>query len=247
MPSVLAEVVGGVNQHTAWWDAVIHCAFGGRGDLCDYVLDNVAVAGSVGVGSWSKAAGVGADVSGAELASYTDQLWVCACPGVIEKVGAGFARHLPDLMAPRVDADDEVGVLLACPFHGGDDPIDLLVGADVVTGLASFDAADVDDVGAVVNALIDSAFGVIELEGGATVVEGVGGAVNDPHDQRPVAADPASAELEFEPHVPDPASSVDALAAHIGVGPPRNGPAPHLSRVGLWSGRHGQWLSKQRR
>ena len=65
------------------------------------------------------------------------------------------------------------------------DPVELL-GLGHLGPRSGLDAADVEDVGPVGHQLLGPGVELVELEGGALVVERVGRAVEDAHDQRPV-------------------------------------------------------------
>jgi hypothetical protein len=87
--------------------------------------------------------------------------------------------------APGVHAEQLLGVGAAQPFDERHHPGDLLVGADVLAG-PGLDAADVDDVAAVGDGLVRRGLGGVVAECRTAVEEGVRGAVDDRHDQRPI-------------------------------------------------------------
>ena len=70
------------------------------------------------------------------------------------------------------------------PATTGHDPVQLLGLGHLGPG-SGLDAADVEDVRPFGHQLLGPGVELVELERGALVVEGVGRAVEDPHDQAP--------------------------------------------------------------
>jgi hypothetical protein len=103
-----------------------------------------------------------------------------AAPGVVEQIGPGRGHGRAHLMTPRVDADDQIGMGGANCGHELDRPVELLGHVDLVAG-RGLDPADVDDLGAVGHHRLDPVQRLLEREGGPTVVERIGGAVDDRH------------------------------------------------------------------
>ena len=106
------------------------------------------------------------------LRSHVDQRRVGAAPRVVEHVGAGLAGSTTDRGAPGVDADHHVGVSRAHALDEPDRAPHLLLGVDLLAG-RGLDAADVDDLGALVDDLRDPVERLVLGPGRALVVEGV--------------------------------------------------------------------------
>ena len=129
------------------------------------------------------------------LRGHVDQGRVGAAPGVVEHVGAGLADSPADLGTPGVDADHHVGVGAAHPLDEAHRAPHLLLDVDLLTG-RSLDAADVDDLGTLVDDLRDPVERLVLRPRRALVVEGVRGAVDDRHHQPPVVGEGVPAEAE---------------------------------------------------
>lgn len=104
-----------------------------------------------------------------------------------------MAHPLGDLVAIRVDADDQIGIRFARPFDGRGDPADLLIDA-YLGARACRHATDVYDVSAVDHRLADGRARGLLIEGDPVVVERIGRSIDDGHDQRPVPDQSATAK-----------------------------------------------------
>lgn len=98
--------------------------------------------------------GVGAHHTRAEFGRHIRYRGVDTTPGVVDQIGAGRTRQPGHLRAPGVDADQLVGVGITQPLDEGQQPGDLGAGVDVLPG-SGFDAADIDDVGALIDGPVD--------------------------------------------------------------------------------------------
>jgi len=138
---------------------------------------------------------VGADQRRAVRSRHLRELRVEAAPRVVEQVGAGLAHGTADLGAPGVDADHQVGELRAHPGHERDRAADLLCGVDLLPW-SRLHTADVDEVRALADHEPDPVERLVLGVGRAGVVEGVGGLVDDRHDQQTGVGEAATTERE---------------------------------------------------
>jgi hypothetical protein len=118
-----------------------------------------------------------------------------ASPRVVEHVGSFGADGPADVRPPGVDADHQVGELGPDRGHKWSGAADLLVDVHEVTrtGLHS---PDVDEVRAGRDGLAYPLERGPLGEGGATVVEGIAGAVHDRHHQQRVLGERAVPQRE---------------------------------------------------
>ena len=131
-------------------------------------------------GTRCQAPGVRADQAGTGGRGDLGEPRVGPGPGVVEQVGPGRYRLPGHLGPPGVDRDHHVGELGAHRGDGGDGPADLLRRVDGIPG-SGLDPADVDDVRALGDRLLDRAQRGVRREGRAPVVERVRGPVDDRH------------------------------------------------------------------
>ena len=117
-------------------------------------------------------------------AATPDELGVVPGPGVVHEVHAQPARLAGHLRAPGVQAQHELGVLRACVLEKGQDPVHLLLSADVLTLLAGPHPAHVHDVGAGLDSRLERAARRLEVGMAVGGEEGVRRAVDDGHDRR---------------------------------------------------------------
>ena len=137
------------------------------------------------VGARWQAAGVRDDVAGAGPGRDVHEVAVVTGPGVVDQVEAGLGRgHPGHLRAPGVEAEHEVGVVLAGPGEERHDPLDLLLGRHHLALLAGPHPADVDDVGAELDGRVERAAGRGEVAVPVARPERVVGAVDDRHHRR---------------------------------------------------------------
>ena len=136
-------------------------------------------------------------------AATSTSVRVGAAPRVVEHVGPGLADRPTHRRPPGVDADHHVGVGRAHAFDEPDRAPLLLL--DVDLGARSrLDAADVDDLGPLLDDLGDPVERLVLRPGRTLVVEGVRGPVDDRHHQPLVIGERVPAETER--HVLDPAT-----------------------------------------
>ena len=199
---VLSEIVGRIDEHALTRNPYCHSMFGGSGDLGNDIVEDSGYCCSVvdaeRPGARHGAAGVRADDAGTELRSDLGQCRIVPGPGVVDDVGSGRARQLGDRGAPSVHADALVGILRADPLDEGHHASNLLgrVDEDPRSGL---DPADVDDVGPLGDDPVYRGHGGLVGERRAPVVEGVGSAVDDRHDEGAVAGHRSPAERRVHP------------------------------------------------
>jgi hypothetical protein len=199
VPRVLAEVVGGVDQHALARNPVRDGISGCPGRLGHDVGDHVVVGHAVRTRARLGSTGVRADEAGAELGGDVDQFGVVRGPGVVDDVRADLETSARDVRPPRVDADDDVRQHLPHPLDERHGAPDLLVGVDEVAR-SRLHAADVDDVSAVVDSAAHRGERDVGREGGALVVERVRSAVDDRHDEGAIAHDAAAPEGQVDGH-----------------------------------------------
>ena len=120
------------------------------------------------------------DVGGVKAAPGEE---VDAAPRVVDDVGPGGQRLARHLRPPGVDRDGQRRVGGADGGDQVDGAADLLGGVHLLAG-RGLHPADVDHVGPLGDHLVDPLHGLGELVGGAAVVERVGGAVDDRHDDQ---------------------------------------------------------------
>ncbi len=185
MVGVLAEVRRRVDDDPGRVDS------GGLGDrgqghhtaqgLVDDVGGGEAVAAAVGVGARGQTPGVRADEADVEAGRDLGDERIRTGPRVVEQAGTGGADRLGDLMAPRVDADEEVRTAPDHSLDDGDDAFDLLGNGDLPTPPRT-DPADVDDPGTRLGGGVDGPQRRLEGRGG--LVERIGRPVDHSHDHR---------------------------------------------------------------
>ena len=130
-----------------------------------------------------------------KLGGDLEQAGIVAAPRVVEHVGSFGADRPADVRPPGVDADHQVGELGPDRGHERRGAADLLVDVDQVTR-TGLHPADVDEVGAGRDGLANPFERGPLGEGGATVVEGVAGAVHDRHHQQRVVGERAVPQRE---------------------------------------------------
>ena len=149
----------------------------------------------IGVGHPGREADVGDDDRGAVLGRRRRVVGIGQAADVVAHHGALGVRGAGDRGAPGVDRDGRVEAGHQAG-HDGHDAVELLGLGDLGAG-SGLDAADVEDVRPFGHQLLGPGVELVELEGGALVVERVRGAVEDPHDERPVRqVVAAAAEVE---------------------------------------------------
>jgi hypothetical protein len=192
MTGVLAEVVGGVDQDAVPADSGLDRPFRERGRRLDHVADDIGVRNPVRVRARHLTTGVAADQADAPPGRHCGDLGVSGRPCVVEEIGAGRTRCIGDARSVGVHADDDLRI----PLPDGRDQANIAVGLLLhVNGWPDtcFDSADVDDVRAAHDDLIDPVEGVVECVSGSSVVERVRRSVDDRHDgklsgsERPVS------------------------------------------------------------
>ena len=104
-------------------------------------------------------------------------------------------RSAPAAHASLATLARQVSTLMSCSGYCGAQPFDerhhaggLFVGVHLLAG-TRLDPADVDDVGAFFDDAVRGGLGGLVGECGAAVVEGIGGAVDNGHDQGAIAGD----------------------------------------------------------
>ena len=98
--------------------------------------------------------------------------------------------------APGVETQGQVGVCGSGPFEERQHPVDLLRGRYRLALLAGADATDVDDVGALVDRLVQGAHRRVEVGVPVAREERVVGAVDDGHDRGVTRVEDASPQHE---------------------------------------------------
>ena len=137
-------------------------------------------------------------------------------------------RSAPAAHASFATLARQVSTLISCSGYCGAQPFDerhdaggLFVGVHLLAG-ARLDATDVDDVGAFFDDAVRGGLGGLVGECGAAVVEGIGGAVDDGHDQGAIAGDRLAQERrlhEIQANGPVGADAETAVAAVRGSAP----------------------------
>ena len=190
----LAEVEAGIEHDALGGDAGGAGAGGPVGEEAGHVVHDVVVV-RVGVGHPRREPDVRDHHRGAVLGRGRRVVGVGQAADVVAHHRALGVRGAGHRGPPGVDRDGRVEAR-GQAGHDGDDAVELLGLGDLGAG-ARLDPADVEDVGAVGHQLLGPGVELVELEGGPLVVEGVGRAVEDPHDERPVGqVVAAAAEVE---------------------------------------------------
>ena len=149
----------------------------------------------IGVGHSWRQADVGDDDRRIVLGRRRGVVGVAEAADVVAHHRALGVTGPGDRGPPGVDGDRRV----EAGDQAGDDRGDALelLGLGHLGAGPRFDATDIEDVGAVGDQLLGPRVELVELEGGALVIEGVGRAVEDPHHEGPVSeVVAAAAEVE---------------------------------------------------
>jgi hypothetical protein len=158
----LAEIESGIDDDPLRRNADRQVAGGAAGQLrADVGHHPVLVVDVTRIGARGQPAGMGDDVAGLLLGGHRGQVRIRPGPGVVDDVdqpGAG-ACHLG---APGIQAEQDLRVLGAGPLQEGANPLGLLGRRHLRTLLTRAHTADVDDVGALLRHLIETAQGVVE-------------------------------------------------------------------------------------
>ncbi|CAB4880557.1 unannotated protein [freshwater metagenome] len=132
-------------------------------------------------GSGCVTTGVGADQANTELGGHVSKCWISSAPRIVEHIGPCLTNLFTDFVAPGVHTDNDRVVPLSNSFNETDGAPDLFSGINLNTG-SSFDATDVDDVCAFIDGSINRIHRGFVIKSGALVVERVGSAIDDGHD-----------------------------------------------------------------
>ncbi len=136
----------------------------------------------IGVGDPRAEPDVGGDHRGAMARRGRDVSVVGEAADVVADDRAGGAARVEHRRAPGVDRDRRVEAG-GERFDRGHDPVELLGLADL-RARARLDPADVEEIRARGHELLGAREEGVEGPGRAAVVEGVGGAIEDAHDER---------------------------------------------------------------
>ena len=165
---------------------------------------------------------------GVVLRGDVDQLRVGAAPGVVEHVGAGLADRPADRRPPGVDADHHVGVGGAHPRRRSRPMRRFSSSASISTPGAAL-MPPMSTISAPCSTTSrDPVEGLVLGPGGALVVEGVRGPVDDRHHQASVVGERVPAETERHARSCHPAEP----RSPAGVEPVTRGGRSRLARPG---------------
>ena len=146
-----------------------------RGDVGDEI-----VVVRIGIGDAGPQPDVGGDDGGVVLGRDPEVVGIVEAGDVVADDRARAARGVEHRRPPGVDRERHVEAGLQ-RLDRGHDPVELLGLVDLGPG-AGLHPADVEQVGAVGDELLGPAHERVEVPGRAPVVERIGGAVQDPHD-----------------------------------------------------------------
>lgn len=195
MAGVLAKVVTGIDENSL---AVDSCGFGTGRFLAEKVDDgsnNIFVRDAVWSGAGSGATGVRTDQPHVEVGRDVRKFWIVAAPGIVQQVSARTANGLTHLVTPRVDTDEHRGMAISNRGHEVNCSAKFFVEIDRVTW-PGLDPSDVDDLSSRCHGSVDGGHGPLIGEREARIVKGIGGSVDDGHDEALVGRKAAGAEVQ---------------------------------------------------
>src|SRR5699024_6037040 len=128
----------------------------------------------------SNAACMGADITYAMSARYFDELWIPACPRIVNQACPGCNRFLSDRCTPCIDADSNPRVPRSSLGNTRHDSVCLSLRIYCLTR-ASFDPTDAHASSALGYYLIAPFEGTFQLPRSSFVIEGIRCAINNRH------------------------------------------------------------------
>jgi hypothetical protein len=128
---------------------------------------------------------------------HVHEVAVVPGPGVVDQVESGLGSgHPGDLRAPGVEAEHEVGVVLARAGEERHHPLDLLLGRHDLALLPGAHSPHVDDVGAGRDGRVERTPGRGQVTVTVPRPERVGRAVDDGHDGRAGGVEGATTQAQ---------------------------------------------------
>src|SRR5699024_154597 len=180
MKSVFHEIMRGINKSKFRGTTQINCALDERCSFCNHVRDDIIKMYTLRRSPRSNPACMGADITYAMSARYFVEVWIPACPRIVNQACPGCNRFLSHRCTPCIDADSNPRVPRSYLCNKWHDSVCLSLRIYCLTR-ASFDPTDVHDACALGYYLIAPFEGTFQPPRSSFVIEGIRCAINNRH------------------------------------------------------------------